>query len=290
MTRVSSSASKISERESPRTLGGVDPGRVEEVEGLVEQGAARHRELQRPVGLGRGSCRRPRRSRPAPSAPRLLLDLGDVDALQVEREAGRGQVDAEALASARRSGRRRRARGRAPGRRPRGSRRCSSRGRAAGRGRAGPGRRRRARSSASKVSPSRAVARSTASPPSSRACVEHLGAAAQLRERDAGRDLLVARCPRARRARPRGRRGRAWRGGRGSSRAPRPRPRAREQLAVEVGVAEADHRAVEPGRVERRLEHLDHLGGARPAPAAPISSTPAWTNSRIWPRCGRTAR
>ena len=34
-----------------------------------------------------------------------------------------------------------------------------------------------------------------------------------------------------------------------------------QQLAVEVGVAEADHRAVEPGGVERRLEHLDHLGG-----------------------------
>ena len=35
-----------------------------------------------------------------------------------------------------------------------------------------------------------------------------------------------------------------------------------EQLAVEVGVAEADHGAVEAGGVERRLEHLDHLGGA----------------------------
>ena len=35
-----------------------------------------------------------------------------------------------------------------------------------------------------------------------------------------------------------------------------------QQLAIEVGVAEPDHGAVEPGRVERGLEHLDHLGGA----------------------------
>ena len=39
-------------------------------------------------------------------------------------------------------------------------------------------------------------------------------------------------------------------------------PELGEQLAVEVGVAEPDHGAVEPGGVERRLEHLDHLGRA----------------------------
>ena len=38
-------------------------------------------------------------------------------------------------------------------------------------------------------------------------------------------------------------------------------PELGQQLAVEVGVAEADHGAVEAGRVERRLEHLDHLDG-----------------------------
>ncbi len=32
-----------------------------------------------------------------------------------------------------------------------------------------------------------------------------------------------------------------------------------QQLAVEVGVAEPDDRPLEAGRVERRLEHLDHL-------------------------------
>ena len=45
----------------------------------------------------------------APPPPLLLLHLGDVDALQVEREAGRRQVEPEALRSGRRSGRRRRA-------------------------------------------------------------------------------------------------------------------------------------------------------------------------------------
>ena len=34
-----------------------------------------------------------------------------------------------------------------------------------------------------------------------------------------------------------------------------------EELAVEVGVAEPDHGAAQPGGVERRGEHLDHLGG-----------------------------
>ena len=35
-----------------------------------------------------------------------------------------------------------------------------------------------------------------------------------------------------------------------------------EQLAVEVGVAEPDHRPGEAGGVERRGEHLDDLRGA----------------------------
>ena len=35
-----------------------------------------------------------------------------------------------------------------------------------------------------------------------------------------------------------------------------------EQLAVEVRVAEPDHRARQAGRVERGGQHLDHLGGA----------------------------
>ena len=39
-------------------------------------------------------------------------------------------------------------------------------------------------------------------------------------------------------------------------------PELGQQAAVEVGVAEPDHGAVEPGGVERRLEHADHLGGA----------------------------
>ena len=39
-------------------------------------------------------------------------------------------------------------------------------------------------------------------------------------------------------------------------------PELGQQAAVEVGVAEADHGAVEARRVERRLEHADHLGGA----------------------------
>ena len=36
-----------------------------------------------------------------------------------------------------------------------------------------------------------------------------------------------------------------------------------QQLAVEVGVAEPDHGAVEAGGVQRRLQHLDDLGRAR---------------------------
>ncbi len=39
-------------------------------------------------------------------------------------------------------------------------------------------------------------------------------------------------------------------------------PELGQQLAVEIGVAEADHGPVETGGIERRLEHLDHLGGA----------------------------
>ena len=50
-------------------------------------------------------------------------------------------------------------------------------------------------------------------------------------------------------------------------------PELLEQLAVEVGVAEPDHRPRQPGRVERRGEHLDHLGGAL-GRRRPISSTP----------------
>ena len=38
-------------------------------------------------------------------------------------------------------------------------------------------------------------------------------------------------------------------------------PELAQQLAVKVGVAEADHGAVEAGGVERRLQDLDHLGG-----------------------------
>ena len=72
--------------------GGVDPGGVEQVEGALEQRAARHRQLQRPARPWCRPCRRRRSSGSAPLAP-LLLHLGDVDALQVEGEAGRGQVE-----------------------------------------------------------------------------------------------------------------------------------------------------------------------------------------------------
>ena len=60
-----------------------------------KQRAARHRQLQRPVGLGAAHAG-DLGAHDAP-LPRLLLHLGDVDALQVEGEACRRQVDAEAL-------------------------------------------------------------------------------------------------------------------------------------------------------------------------------------------------
>ena len=34
-----------------------------------------------------------------------------------------------------------------------------------------------------------------------------------------------------------------------------------QELPVEIGVAEPDHRPGEPDRIERRAQHLDHLGG-----------------------------
>ena len=54
MTSVISSPGKISARDSAAHGGGVDAGRVERVERAVEQRAARHRQLQRPLGLGAG--------------------------------------------------------------------------------------------------------------------------------------------------------------------------------------------------------------------------------------------
>ena len=52
-------------------------------------------------------------------------------------------------------------------------------------------------------------------------------------------------------------------------------PELGEELAVEVGVPQPDHGTGQPGRVERRLQHLDHLGGplrrraSRSAPPRP---------------------
>ena len=256
---------------------------------------ARHGELQRPVGLAGRAPRRPGScpSSPLDLSPALLLGLGDVHPLEVEGEAGRRQRRRRTAASARRSARRRRARGRARGRRPRGSRRCSSRGRAAARGRAGPARPHPGHSSASKVSLSRLVARSTASPPSSRASVEHLAPAAHLAQRDAAsRRCSALDLRRARPAPPRGPT-RSWVASlpRTASRGLALDPQLGEELAVEVGVAEADHGPCR-GPAASSAAHR----GPRPpprsrrAPSAPISSTPAWANSRICPRCGRTAR
>ena len=118
------------------------------------------------------------------------------------------------------------------------------------------------RSSSSKVSPILAVARSTAAPPSSRASVEDLAPAAQLREGDAGVALLVAD--------PLDGGELGLEADQVVGREPLEDRVARlsldavlgEQLAVEVGVAEPDHGPVQPGRGQRRLQHLDHLGGA----------------------------
>ena len=66
-------------------------------------------------------------------------------------------------------------------------------------------------------------------------------------------------------------------------------PELGEQLAVEVGVAEPDHGARQPAASSAALS--TSITSAVPSGAgAPISSTPAWVNSRIWPRCGLTAR
>ena len=119
--------------------------------------------------------------------------------------------------------------------------------------------------------------------------LQHLAAAAKLREGDQGRALLVADALGKlqlllqpdevvhRELLQQGVAGLAL------------DPQLRQRLAVEVGVAEPDHRPPQADRVQRRLQHLHHLGGP-PGASGPINSTPAWANWRIWPRCGRTAR
>ena len=78
-------------------LGGVDPDPVEQVEACRRTAPPRQRELQAAVGLGadRTSNAAHRAALRGVVQP-LLLGLGDVQALQVEREAGRRQRAAEA--------------------------------------------------------------------------------------------------------------------------------------------------------------------------------------------------
>ena len=149
MTSVSLVAVEDQRARVAAQLGGVDADRVEQVERLVEQRAARHRELQRPAGLGADPASRSRplpvrvllapgrrgrapgraRSRPPGRSSAEALQQVVVAAAAADHVAERRVVDLEDRAA------------------------CSSRGRAAGRGRSGRGRRRRAASSASQVSP-----------------------------------------------------------------------------------------------------------------------------------------
>ena len=217
-----------------------------------------------------------RRSFASGALPALLLGLRDVDPLEVEGEAGRRQVDAEAAASARRSGRRRRGRGRAPGRRPRGSRRCSSRGRAAGRGRSGPGPRRRA-PRARRRSP--AAARWPARPPRRRARAPGRGppAAAQLAQRDQGLALLASRSPRARRA-PASRPTRSCVAEllEHAGPAPRPRPRARSAAGGRGRRRRGRSRARSRPAASSAAPSTSITSAVPSGAGAPISSTPAW--------------
>ena len=66
-------------------------------------------------------------------------------------------------------------------------------------------------------------------------------------------------------------------------------PEARHQGGEQRGVPDAHAVVLQPGGVEGVAQHRERLGGALGS-AAPISSIPAWSSSRGWPRWGRTPR
>ena len=247
VTSISSPTSKVSARESPRGSAVSMPMASSRSRVPLVQRATRYRELQpahRALALLRGR-------------QALFLRLGDVHALQEQGEAGRRQRAAEAAhqlvvapASAEHVAD-------ARGRRPRRSRPSSSRGRAA-RPEVEPdaiGDTALAELLEGRCEP--ALARLTASPPSSGA--SRTSAPPRMFGSRSNVSRAPARRARGRRPRPRARRGRARRGGEDGRAALALHAQLVEELLEEVGVAEADHGPGEAGGVERGAQHLDHL-------------------------------
>ena len=217
--------------------------------------AAAPRSVRPLVGL-------PDAAQSGPPVP-LLAGQRDVQAIDAEREADRGQRAAEAAEQVVVAARRRPSARRARGHRPRTARRCSSRG-------CGPARGRRSSASATAGSSRSSTWRMPADRVGHRAggAGEHVGAAAPLGHADEQLRLLGVE-PEARRRRARARRS----PGRASA---VEQPRAHllghaetgHQRRVQRSVAEPDAIALQPGGVEGVAQHGRAPRRCRRAPGA----------------------
>ena len=239
-------------------LRGVHAQRRQQVDGLVEQRAARHRDRQ---AVDRRSCRHPRASLEPSSAPvRAPRRPGRCAGGRRRARSRRRAARARSGRAARRSARRRRAARRAPGRRPRRPRPCSSRCCAT------RPRSKITRSATPRLQQLVDAAHARRRPPRRGPARRRSTSAPPRRLGHAQQQLGVARRVEPGAASARLERRRSRRGASAVEQARRAlagRPRALAISAgIQRGVAEADAVVLQAGRVQRVAEHRQRLGGA----------------------------